>query len=172
VHDRVSHIVAALLAHRAGFAAFNAFTFTWFTLTLLLPAWLGLPEMPVFVVSLAGYLDVVTWFGGATQFTLAYQNKNAEVALHKLLTRMAGADDLNRQVLLTLRQTLENQEDILATLLELARQDNEAGERLEQTIRTLDDEIERLTVMATDARKQHLANARLIRRIIGHPKPG
>ena len=71
MNRRISRWVANVLAHPAGFLAFNIFTACWF----IAAVWLGQKTL---LISLAAYLDVVTWFSSATQFTLAYQNRLAE----------------------------------------------------------------------------------------------
>ena len=82
MNDRISRWVARLLAHPAGFAAFNVFSVAWFLLPLAAGAaagsvWgvrAGFETFVLVRLLLPGYLDVVTWFSSATQFTLAYQN--------------------------------------------------------------------------------------------------
>jgi hypothetical protein len=104
LNRRVSDWVAGLLAHRAGFLAFNIFTLLWFAVPVTAGLLLGGTRLTVtaLVVATTAYLDVVTWFSGATQFTLGFQNAQA-------------ADKLD---------------EALATLLQLARSDAADGDAL------------------------------------------
>lgn len=78
MNRRLSRAVATSLAHPAGFLIANLFGLLWFGATFGISVLLRLPPLPVFLVSLAVYLDVFTHLGMATQFTLAYQNREKE----------------------------------------------------------------------------------------------
>lgn len=93
MNDRVSNWVARLLAHPAGFGLFNLFTLAWFLAPPLVWWLFGLKAVLALIVVrllLPSYLDVVTWFSSATQFTLAYQNEKAG---RKLDTSLARIDE-------------------------------------------------------------------------------
>lgn len=83
MHDRVSRLAADLLAHKAGFVAFNVFTVVWFGAAFTLPLELGDKVAAALLLALAGYLDIVTWFSSATQFTLAYEARKAREAAER-----------------------------------------------------------------------------------------
>ena len=112
MHDRVSKWASDLLAHKSGLVAFNLFTAVWFMLGLLVPE----EVMPGHVVGgllvfVAVYLDIVTWFGGATQFTLAYENRKATEATLAQDAKVEAALDL-------VEQAVANQIDTMKFFLE------------------------------------------------------
>lgn len=135
MNDRISRRVAALLAHPAGFAYFNLFTLAWFAL----PFVIGLVAGALFGVEvgigalvlsrwlLPGYLDVVTWFSSATQFTLSYQNDEAgrklDASLDELfvtnatLLRLAHDEAADRKRELALQEAVAAQSDAVAEIV-------------------------------------------------------
>lgn len=126
MHDRLSRWVARLLAHPAGFAVFNIFTAAWFALPFAIGGaaaavfgWkVGLGALLLSRWLLPGYLDVVTWFSSATQFTLAYQNEKAGRKLDEALETIDRVVDevyVTSQALLQLARNETNIQQALVT---------------------------------------------------------
>jgi low affinity Fe/Cu permease len=89
MHDRLSNMVARWLSHPTGFAQAVVGTLLFFV-----PAVFGWPV----TAALFWYFGLCTFVSFATQFTLAYQNKKAE--LHMLNTMrllVALAEEIREQ---------------------------------------------------------------------------
>lgn len=123
MNERLSRWVASVLAHRAGFVAFNLFTVAWFATPAVVAifwTWkIGL--MLELVFFLPGYLDIVTWFSGATQFTIAFQNDEARRADELQLRNQMHTMELLVALAKEIRgEQDENQQELLAQIKELA----------------------------------------------------
>lgn len=84
------------------------FTLAWFGVGFLVPEVFEphrVATIMLLVVTL--YLDVVTWFGGATQFTLAYENRKATEAAEKADANLETALEMLEQAILNEIHTME-----------------------------------------------------------------
>lgn len=118
--ERASRLISRLLAHPSGFLAFNAFTVTWFTVPVVVGWIIGGMTGAFVALVLASYLDVVTWFGGVTQFTLAYQNEKAAEKLDEtlaILLERTRAEATNTRALIAHGEALAVTMRELKTLL-------------------------------------------------------
>jgi hypothetical protein len=146
VNERLSRAAANVLAHRAGLLWFNVFTLAWFAVPALIGVFVNWHVALVFelVVFLPGYLDVVTWFSGATQFTIAFQNSKAQTALDETLETLlqlarndvaaAGAIVAQAEAIWTavgtIDDTIDRLNEAVAELLKLARTEQEIQTKL------------------------------------------
>jgi len=91
LNDRLSSGIARWLSHPTGVAQAFITTLIWFSIPFLV----GFSE----TTAIFWYLAYCTFISYATQFTLAYQNKKAELHmlnLLKLLVAMAEEDKIDR----------------------------------------------------------------------------
>lgn len=119
--------MAWMLAHPAGFLLFNVFTVVWFAVPFVIAHVLHASSTSLVFV-LASYLDVVTWFGGATQFTLAYQNRLMQMAEERRLEHDAVMQ--------------RNQLDLMTLMVELARKIREGQDEMLDDIGHIQEDLD------------------------------
>jgi len=118
------------------------------------------------------YLFVATQVSFIGTFNLAIFARRSAAASDRAsadaqaaLARMEASDDADGEILLSLKQSLENQQAVLDAVVALV-QDGIAGRgALAAALQTVDDEIEQLRQVADEARARHERNESLIQRI-------
>ena len=149
------------LASPAGFIQATILTIAW-----TVAAVLGVDEHGFW------FLYVATAFSFVTQFNLAIfasragaSARAADDRAYKTLQRMEASDDADGEILLSLKQALENQKDVLGTLIVLTQAQIQGRTELVRAIATLDEQVDALNEVAKEARDRHQRNEELIRRL-------
>jgi len=149
------------LASPAGFVQATILTIAW-----TVAAVLGVDEHGFW------FLYVATAFSFVTQFNLAIFASRASAAARaadeqafETLQRMEASDDADEEILLSLKQTLENQQTMIQAVVELVQEGVAARHALNEALQIVDDEVGQLRGIATEARERHERNELMIKRL-------